>query len=859
MKKILFFLLIVLTFSSLAACGSDSEKEYEKYDDILDNPSVNYYVTNEASNWKLSQSNQLNKISFDDYAGLNSLNIDKTNVKNVYQGQITLSTDSKNKVEYIGYEVNLGLVFDIVLTDNPNDEASYYKLPSSKYTFKNLTPDYLLDADTKNYCGACANKPNTYDVILIEYTNATGKMKFGLGLFPKSNTSTPAPGPSGGETIIPTDIPTINVDYDEVFDSNNGADILPENTYNLANTVQEGLILHAWNWSYKNIEKSLADIAAAGYTTVQVSPVQQPKDYKPAYGKGWAQQWWKFYQPVSFSVSSGAWLGTKDDLTSLCKSADDYGIKIIVDIVANHAANISNDNRNDKSNVSAEVKDYEPELYNNSSNYFREYIENNDSSTKNVVQGNIGMPDLNTQDPFVQGMIIDLLKECIDCGVDGFRFDAAKHIETPDDGQYASDFWPNVIGAADEYANSKNITLYHYGEILNTPGNGRSWSSYTKYMSITDNKTGNSIRQAIVSKNASLAASSTYQTGEAANKLVLWAESHDTYANTEQESTNVSQENINKTWALVAARKDATALYFARPGEVGSIGTYYWKNVEVASVNNFHNEFIGADETLYSSGNYAIVERYTSSKCGAVIVNCDGTTSNISINVKNLVDGTYYDDITGNEFKVSNGTLTGKMGSTGIVVLTNSTDNKAPIISLNKNGGFYSDSLTLEIELSFATKARVKVADKVYYIDGSSTVTIGDEIKNLQSFTVEVSAVNDKYRVTERYEFTRLDGLKPNSIVVTDVPEEYLNSSEYDLYAWVWPSGKNGREIKVRVVGEFAIFEVNDADGNFLLAASQKGYVFDWNLRVKYKTSDFLINDDGIYSAGKEFWVKHVN
>ena len=33
-----------------------------------------------------------------------------------------------------------------------------------------------------------------------------------------------------------------------------------------------------------------------------------------------------------------------------------------------------------------------------------------------------------------------LLKECIDAGIDGFRFDAAKHIETPEDPNFASSF-----------------------------------------------------------------------------------------------------------------------------------------------------------------------------------------------------------------------------------------------------------------------------------------------------------------------------------------------------------------------------------------------------------------------------------
>ena len=44
-------------------------------------------------------------------------------------------------------------------------------------------------------------------------------------------------------------------------------------TYGLTEDIGDGLILHCWNWSYKNIESEMANIAAAGYTAVQTSPV----------------------------------------------------------------------------------------------------------------------------------------------------------------------------------------------------------------------------------------------------------------------------------------------------------------------------------------------------------------------------------------------------------------------------------------------------------------------------------------------------------------------------------------------------------------------------------------------------------
>ena len=79
----------------------------------------------------------------------------------------------------------------------------------------------------------------------------------------------------------------------------------------------------------------------------------------------WAQQWWKFYQPVSYSIAEASWLGGKSELTSLCNAASEKGIHIIVDIVANHSANVSDKSLDDRNAVSTEVKDYEADLYNN--------------------------------------------------------------------------------------------------------------------------------------------------------------------------------------------------------------------------------------------------------------------------------------------------------------------------------------------------------------------------------------------------------------------------------------------------------------------------------------------------------------
>lgn len=257
--------------------------------------------------------------------------------------------------------------------------------------------------------------------------------------------------------------------------------------YGLVDNVQDGVILHAWNWSMNEIKKALPEIAASGYSTVQTSPMQPQKDYSG--NANWKSDWWKLYQPLGFSIATkNHVLGTKDELNDLCLEAEKYGIKIIVDVVSNHLAGGSAES------FHPNVRDYEPEIYNQ--NLLHKgigYV--NDNDVRQLVQGHLGdYPDLKTESSVVSNSVLDLLKEYVDVGVDGFRFDATKHIETSHDGIYASNFWNTILDGSNEYAKSLGHDgLYFYGEILNTPGNGRNMSWYTDMMSVTDNNYGNGV------------------------------------------------------------------------------------------------------------------------------------------------------------------------------------------------------------------------------------------------------------------------------------------------------------------------------------------------------------------------------
>lgn len=555
----------------------------------------------------------------------------------------------------------------------------------------------------------------------------------------------------------------------------------------LRDKVGDGVMLHAFNWSYNTIKENLPAIAAAGYTTVQTSPVQQPKDYSTSGDV--IGQWWKLYQPISFHIAEQSWLGTKDDLKSLCDEADKYGIKIICDIVSNHIAN-ADEARPDT--VSNQVKKYEPDFYKKRRTYTRTYKGNaSDSSVQAVVQGHVSnCPDLVTNDTAVQGYIINLLKECIDCGVDGFRFDAAKHIETEDDGEYASDYWKNITSSASSYYTQKTgDDLYIYGEILNNCGADRSYSSYTKYINVTDNRTGDAVLYNVTKGKASTATNAKYKSGVAASNAVLWAESHDTYEGNSGSSgfsntADVSDENVVKAWAIVASRKDSTALFFARPGTalMGGVSTdSTYKSTAVSEINKFHNLFVGQSEKLGSSGDIAYVARGTS---GIVLSNCKGTNASVSISGTGLADGKYTDTVSGAEFTVANGVLTGSIGKTGVAVVYNGTTTPKAINSV-ESGSFRGDTMTLTLGLENATSGTYCLDDSTpVKFTGTTSIRIGSDYKPGETITLTVTATDGVKTSSMVYKYTKSTAQESGVYVFFNPATQKGWSAPYQVYIY---------------------------------------------------------------------------
>lgn len=546
--------------------------------------------------------------------------------------------------------------------------------------------------------------------------------------------------------------------------------------------IQGANILHCFNWSYNTIKANLKDIKDAGYTAVQTSPVQTPKDYSASY-KDQNNQWWKLYQPTSFSIADGnTWLGTKAELKALCTEAENYGIKVVVDIVANHMADVDGSG-NKKSNISTQI---DSEIRNNDSYWhLNSDWADDDNNRYRMTQGSIGQPDVNTGNSYIQNKVKDLLIDCINQGVDGFRFDTAKHIELPTDSGFGSQFWPTVINGSQSSTSNK---IFYYGEILN--GCATDISNYTKYISVTDNYTGDSKLFAANTGNAQGLADSNYAKGAGADKSVLWAESHDTYMGGSgsggyTNTKNVPDSSIVKTWAMVGSRADASSLFFARPAaNMGDASTdTTWKSKAVSEINKFKNYFDGESEYLSSSGSVAYNERGTS---GVVISKLDGAGS-VNIPAKKMVDGTYTDQVTGNEFRVSGGRITGTVGSTGVAVVYNAVSPDPSISAVPGTSSYKTDTLTITLNYkNGATQGWYSIngGDYKSFANGEK-ITIGAGVDYGTSTIVSVKASNGKETFAPTiYKYTKVD---PSA-----VQKVYFDNSSYNwssVYAYIYVDG----------------------------------------------------------------------
>lgn len=500
------------------------------------------------------------------------------------------------------------------------------------------------------------------------------------------------------------------------------SNIFADNKYGLKDNIQDGVILHCFDWTLADIQEEIPNIAKAGFTAVQTSPVHERA------GKG--SVWYDVYRPYDFKIGNG--LGTEADLKALCAKAHEYGVKVIVDVVANHT---------DYGNVADRLKDQ--------GLYHQPFDVGNWHDRHQVTFGKIGMWDLDTNNPTVQAIIKQYIQDLKACGVDGIRWDAIKHIGLPSEGD---SFMQNVV----------DQEMYNYGEILDSTGGDDNvlFPEYQTYMSITDNGYGNGFANSFAGGSINESVGNFNQRKAKTEKLVYWGESHDTYANDGGESKNKSQNVIDRAYAVVAGNNGATALYFSRPAQkakndikFGDKGSVHFKDAEVAQVNYMHNVCAG-EPNYYVKGNGVCAQVR---KSGAIIVLGNGSDRDVTVangagDGKWLKPGTYKDMVGGGAFTVNASTISGHVGESGIAVIYNAGSIVLPpeVVFNPADGTAFSDeTLTVTATPLNAVSAWIQVNDGAKQdFTADKQFTVGADVAYGKNVTITWGAT-DKEGKTE--------------------------------------------------------------------------------------------------------------
>jgi alpha-amylase len=219
---------------------------------------------------------------------------------------------------------------------------------------------------------------------------------------------------------------------------------------NLQAAEQPTAIFHAFDQSYSDVRKIVCTLADQGYSHVQLAPAQKSNP---------AQDWWARYQPVDYATIAGK--GSESDLKTLIKTAHDCKLKVIADVVFNHMGNL--DGKDDFEDLTAFPGLTPKDFYTKSDKLGAKpcdinYEDGNRTTELDCWLG--GLPDLKPTDT-VKKVHKAHLKKLLNLGIDGFRFDAAKHMP--------------------------NAQLQEYLDFINAESKGKTWN-YLEVITDRDTK-----------------------------------------------------------------------------------------------------------------------------------------------------------------------------------------------------------------------------------------------------------------------------------------------------------------------------------------------------------------------------------
>ncbi len=416
-------------------------------------------------------------------------------------------------------------------------------------------------------------------------------------------------------------------------------------------TARADVILHAFNWTYAEVESKAAEIASLGYKKVLVSP---------AY-KSTGSQWWARYQPQDLRVIDSP-LGDKSDFISMLNALNAQGVDVYADIVFNHMANEASQRADLNYPGTTVLNQYASNTsYYNSQSLFGDISNNflgaNDFHAPGCITnwndpadvqywrlcgggGDTGLPDLDPNNWVVQQQQAYLIA-LKNLGVKGFRVDAAKHM---------TNYHINAV-----FTSSIMSGMHVFGEIITSGGAGDA--GYDNFLAPYLNQTNHSaydfpLFNQIFSafgysgSMSQLVDPGAYGQALPASRAVTFTVTHDIPNNDGFRYLIMDPTDEALANAYMLGRDGGVPMVFSDHNESndGARWQNYYKRNDIAGMLNFHNATQGKSMTVLNHNDCIIL--FQREHVGVVGINKCGSGQDVWVDTQasNLYWYTTYRD-----------------------------------------------------------------------------------------------------------------------------------------------------------------------------------------------------------------------
>jgi len=194
------------------------------------------------------------------------------------------------------------------------------------------------------------------------------------------------------------------------------------------------VIANLFEWNWNSIAGECTNVLGPdGYGGVQVAP---PEESISLPANNPSHPWWEVYQPVSYQIASR--MGNRAQFGAMVTACHNAGIKVYADAVLNHMTGHSSGTGYAGTTFNDQFT--YPNLY--STNDFHHFPANCPNADDQVTNYNnqadvqecelVSLADLFTESDNVRSKLAGYLNDLESLGVDGFRLDAAKHMNDGD-------------------------------------------------------------------------------------------------------------------------------------------------------------------------------------------------------------------------------------------------------------------------------------------------------------------------------------------------------------------------------------------------------------------------------------------